>query len=271
MAAPPPCSALGKQCRELQLTLRIADLEDDSQTLQDAAATWLLGHTERITTGKPYRKRDELLVDVVVHVPCKHLRLAGDRPVPASTDGTNPGSDPVRCAAHGFHGRLPTTTLTHDGDNRNAFRRTHDKFEIVYKGRQRVVELPLKHAARRALPVIETANPCWAAPCRTADNTMGAACCRDLTLDVVLPLSDEELEALLRARRSPYLCKVNRTNETTVECEMISACGYLANDGVNCVLHDRVLPNGRPAKPSICYEWPDLGPDDTGHPGCALI
>lgn len=266
----PPCTGLGRHCRELPLTLRVADLEDDSPTLQDAAATWLLGHTERITMSKPYRRAGELLVDATVHVPCKHLRLAGDRPVPASPDGSR-RADPVRCAAHGFRGRMPATTLTHDGDNRDGFRRAPDRFQVVFKGRQRVLRLPVKRAAERALPVLNTANPCWAVPCRTADNTEGAACCRDLTLDVVLPISDTELEALLRARRAPYLCKVNRTNETTVECEMISACGYLADDGVNCVLHDRTLPNGRPAKPSICYEWPDLGPDDTGHPGCALL
>lgn len=255
--------------------MRVADLEDDSQTLQDAAATWLLGHTERITMGKPYVKGDELLVDAVVHVPCKHLRLPDDRPLPASPNGvreeTGGGRPVVRCAAHGFRGSLPRASLAHEGDNRNGFHRRDRKFQIVFKGRQRALNLPLKRAARRALPVLETENPCWSAPCRTADNTTGAACCRDLTLDVVLPKTDRALEDLLRSRRPPYLCKVTRTNDTTVECEVISACGYLGDDGVNCVLHDRLLPNGRSAKPSICFEWPDLGPDDEGHPGCTLV
>ncbi|MGD2135078.1 MAG: hypothetical protein PVF27_02915 [Gemmatimonadales bacterium] len=275
MPSPPPCTGLGRQCREVAVTLRVADLDDDSQTLQDAAATWILGHTERITMGKPYVKDAELLVDAVVHVPCKHLRLPGDQPLPASPNGVAEAAPKDRsdvwCAAHGFRGRLPRSSLGHDGYNRNGFRRGDGKFRVVFKGRQRVLELPLKRAARRALPVVETDNPCWDAPCRTADNTMGAACCRDLTLDVVVPKANRRLEALLRARRPPYLCKVTRTDATTVECEVISACGYLAEDGVHCVLHDRLLPNGRPAKPSICFEWPDLDPDDAGHPGCALL
>ena len=134
-----------------------------------------------------------------------------------------------------------------------------------------MLPLRVKRAARRALPVVQGANPCLDAPCRTADNTRGAACCRDLTLEVEAPNTEPELERLLRARRSPYLCKVNRTDDQTIECEAISACGYLdPSDGVSCVLHDRVLPNGRSAKPSICWEWPDIGPDEVTHPGCAL-
>jgi len=75
----------------------------------------------------------------------------------------------------------------------------------------------------------------------------------------------------LRARRAPYLCKVKREDEDTVDCEVISACGYLDANGGGCVLHDRTLPNGRRAKPSLCYEWPELEPDETGHTGCRLV
>jgi len=131
--------------------------------------------------------------------------------------------------------------------------------------------LPLKRAAQKALPVLRNGNPCVDAPCRTADNKHGAACCRDLQLDVLVSEFDEYTEALLRSRKSPYLCKVSRDTPETMECEVISACSYLESDGISCALHDRVLPNGRLAKPSICYEWPDLGPDDTGHPGCPLL
>jgi hypothetical protein len=47
---------------------------------------------------------------------------------------------------------------------------------------------------------------------------------------------------------------------------MISACGYLDEDGLNCRLHGRLRPDGRPAKPDLCSEWPD---DGKGlHPGC---
>ena len=56
---------------------------------------------------------------------------------------------------------------------------------------------------------------------------------------------------------------------TALECaEMISACGYLADDGVACSLHGRVRSDGRPAKPDLCSEWP---PKDKGlHPGCVF-
>jgi hypothetical protein len=238
--------------------VRIADRAEDSQTLQDAAATWLLGHTESLTFGIPYVKGDDLLVDATIHVPCKHLK-----------DANGASSRAVGCAVHGFRGRMPRSSL--DKALRPQFDRGGERYRVFYKRRIRVLPLPLKRAARRALPIVSDANPCATAPCRTADNKHGAACCRDLTLDVVLTEAETEMEALLRARKSPYLCKVNRENETTVECEVISACGYLGDDGISCVLHDRLLPNGRNAKPSICYEWPDLGPDDAGHPGCALL
>ncbi len=83
MPSPPPCTRLGRQCRELDVTLRIANLTEDSATLQDAAATWLLGHTEHVTFGRPYVTDNELLVEATVHVPCKHLKVDG-----AKTNGT---------------------------------------------------------------------------------------------------------------------------------------------------------------------------------------
>ncbi len=251
MPYPPPCKSLGRHCRELDLTVRLADLAEDNQTLQDAAATWLLGHTERLTFGPPYVDGDELLADTTVHVPCKHLQ----------SDGTG-----ATCDVYGYRGRMPKTTQQNEA--KTQFDRGGERYQVFYKSRNRVLPLPLKRAARRALPV---ANPCATAPCRTADNKRGAACCRDLTLDVVLTKAETTMMALLRSRKSPYLCKVTRENDTTVECEVISACGYLGADHVSCVLHDRLLPNGRNAKPSICYEWPDLGPDDAGHPGCVFI
>ncbi len=255
MPYPPPCKSLGRHCRELDLTVRIADLADDNQTLQDAAATWLLGHTERITFGPPYVDGDELLVDATVHVPCKHLQRNGD--------------DRAACDVYGYRGPTPKTTQGNKAKTR--FDRGGERYLVFFKRRNRVLPLPLKRAARRALPVTSNSNPCASAQCRTADNKRGAACCRDLTLDVVLTKAETTMMALLRSRKSPYLCKVTRENDTTVECEVISACGYLGADHVSCVLHDRLLPNGRAAKPSICYEWPDLGPDDAGHPGCVFL
>jgi hypothetical protein len=129
-------------------------------------------------------------------------------------------------------------------------------------------------AAPRALPVLDAGNPCIGAPCRTADHARGAACCRDLTLEIVAPADDARsahLEALLLARRSPYLCKTGRVSERIIECEVISACGYLEQDGISCALHHHLRPDGKPAKPEVCSAWPDLGPDDVGHPGCVLI
>ncbi len=256
------------------MTLRVADLDDDTPTLQDAAATWLLGHTQRITFGKPYVEDRQLLVRAVVQVPCKYLR---DGETEGRKDGTAGGravgktaGPPVRCAAHGFSGRLPRVRRR----ERAVLRQGEGRFTVVHRRRVRELALPPKHAGRRALPIVHHgSNPCAAARCRTADNTQGAACCRDLTIDVVaVDGTSDELEALLRARKSPYLCKVARSNPTTLECEVISACGYLDTDGVHCVLHGRVRPDGRPAKPSICSEWPEPDEEDfTGHPGCVFL
>jgi hypothetical protein len=270
----PDCAGLGPQCRELPLTLRIAD-DTDSASLRDAAATWLTGHTERMTIGRPYVKGSDLLADATVHVPCRYLRTADGAPVSAARDNGDrraPGRAKmgVRCAAHGFRGSLPPDSRPLP-EERIELRRGTERFRVVFRGRQRVLRLPLRRAARRALPVLADDNPCLGAPCRTADNRVGAACCRDLSLDVVAPEENRYLEALLRARQSPYLCKVSREGPDKIECEVISACAFLEEDGVHCSLHDRVLPNGRLAKPSICSEWPDLGPDDEGHPGCRLL
>jgi hypothetical protein len=260
MPTPPPCTGLGPQCRALAVTLHIADLEEDTPTEQDAAGTWLLGHTERIAFGRPYVAFGRLVVDAVVHVPCKHL----------SEESHGNGSAPrVRCSAHGFVGPLVRRPVP----DAPPVRHGSDRFTLVERHRVRTVTAPAKRSSRRTLPTLQPANPCATASCRTADNRHGAACCRDLTLDVLNAEGDGDLEALLRARKSPYLCKVKRTDPTLIECEVISACGYLDVDGVSCVLHGRLRPNGRPAKPGICSEWPDFERDDdfTGHPGCVFL
>lgn len=258
MPTPPPCSGLGRQCRELRLTLKIADLDEDSAAERDAAATWLLGHTERIAFGTPYEREGLLMVDAVVKVPCKYLAAGA-------------AGAAVRCKAHGYRGTLPKASRPAP---RRTFRHGEDRFTVVHGGRVQEMALPRKNGGGRRLPVVQD-NPCATARCRTADNTIGAACCRDLTLDVVVPLGDERTELLLRARKPPYLCKVTRADETVLECEVISACGYLhPADGVSCVLHGRVRPGGREAKPDVCFEWPDFGKDDeeyAGHPGCVFL
>lgn len=232
--------------------MRISDLEDDSATLQDAAATWLTGHTERITWGDPYTTEDYLLVDATLHIPCRYL------------EGNGSGA---RCGAFGYQGRSPRSTQAEF----EGFRMEGDRFSIIHHGERTDLNLPFEDADPRSLPVVQEKNPCVGAPCRTADNKKGAACCRDLTLELDVPESRQRLEALLRTRKSPYLCKIKREDEDTMECEVISACGYLdENDGISCTLHGRVRPNGRPAKPSLCSEWPDLDEDETGHPGCVF-
>jgi hypothetical protein len=259
MTTPPPCRQLGRHCRELHVTASVASLRDDQPPACDGLATWLLGHTERISFGTPHIAGQRMVVDAVVHVPCKYLQ---------QTDGAGAHAS---CTAHGFVGPLPDATRP-----QHVPARQHDDgtVSIVHRGRLERLALAQRPAPRRALPVIAGANPCLGAPCRTADNTQGAACCRDLTLEVLAPAEErpsDRLEALLRARRAPYLCKVERADAEIIECEVISACGYLGADHISCVLHDRRRPDGRPAKPRVCSRWPDLGPDDVGHPGCVLL
>src|SRR3990172_4793771 len=261
MADLPPCRSLGSHCLALSVVLHVADLEDDTPAERDALATWLTGHTERLTFGRPFLEGGALLVDAVIQVPCKYL-----------ADGDGPGrtDEPSRrCAAHGFTGPLPDVPLL---NSNGTFRHPgRDRFMVVHGGRRRVVELAPKPLPLRSLPVIATDNPCLGAPCRTADNMQGAACCRDLTIDVVLEGGQPGLLELLRSRRSPYLCKVTPDGNGVAECEVISACGYLESDGATGGLHARARPDGRPAKPFVCSQWPELGPGHMGHPGCRLV
>jgi len=156
-------------------------------------------------------------------------------------------------------------------DEQTKVRLEDGRFAIYYKGKHRTMDLRIKRSAKRTHGQVQTGNPCLTAPCYTGDNTRGAACCRDFNLELALPESQTHKEALLRARAAPYLCKVKRNDEDTMECEVISACGYLNDDAITCVLHDRTLPNGQRAKPSLCYDWPSLEEDETGHGGCKLI
>jgi hypothetical protein len=123
-------------------------------------------------------------------------------------------------------------------------------------------------ARTRALPVLQGTNPCAEAPCQTADHRReprAAETCRSRSC---APTTRPRLEALVRSRRSPTLCKIERAGDFSLEVEMISACGYLDDDGVGCSLHGRVRKDGRPAKPDLCSEWP---PKNRGlHPGCVF-
>jgi hypothetical protein len=241
---PPPCTRMGRQCRVLDVTLRIGKLDEGQDSL-DHESTWLLGHTARIDFGSLHTRKGELLVDAALHVPCKYLAESGNQ---------------ATCRAHGFEGPAPAQP------RRPAQPRQlgGNRFRLV--DQRRLVARPAVDV-KSGLPVLGQ-NPCLGAPCRTADNTRGAACCRDLQIEIMCTRDETRLEALVRARQSPYLCKTERDEEDSIEAEMISACGYLGQDGVSCSLHGRVREDGRPAKPDLCSEWPEGG--DLMHPGCVF-
>lgn len=247
MPLTPPCRALGPQCTSLPVTIRIGTFEGDDPSEIDHDGTWLLGHTERISFRKLYVEDDDLLADAVLHVPCRYFK---------------PEDGGARCAAHGFTGPIPPQR-----------RRTHhvrqagdDRFVIM--DRHKMVERRLPMTPRR-LPVLVEDNPCVGAPCRTGDNTRGAACCRDLIIEILCTERQTKLETLLRTRKSPYICKFEREEEDSVEVEIISACGYLEEDGVACTLHGRSRADGRTAKPSLCFDWPPKDPNL--HTGCVFL
>ena len=246
----PPCRSLGPQCKSLRVTLRVGELEEGPDSL-DHEATWLLGHTQHIDFLELWEGEGDLYVEAVLHVPCKFLHQDGQS---------------ARCRAHGFEGPAPR------GARRGPqpLQLGNDRFVVVEECRNAVRALP---PPPRSLPVLAhgagpSDNPCARAPCRTADNTRKAACCRDLQVEIMCTRSQRRLEALVRSRRSPYLCKIEREGEYSLDVEMISACGYLESDGVSCSLHGRHRADGRSAKPDLCFEWPPKGRGL--HPGCVF-
>jgi hypothetical protein len=248
---PPPCTSLGRQCTSLRVTLRVGSLEEGSDSL-DHEATWLRGHTENITFLDLWEGEGDLYTDAVLHVPCRFLAREGEG---------------VRCKAFGFTGPVPLTR------RQPQYRQLGgDRFQVI-EGRRvvaRNLARPAPAVPARSLPVVAdgAANPCATAPCRTADNRRSAACCRDLQVEIMCTRKQRKLEALVRSRRSPYLCKIDREGDFSIDAEMISACGYLEPGGVNCTLHGRVRADGRTAKPDLCFEWPPKR--QVLHPGCVF-
>lgn len=243
-----PCRSIGSQCRALRVTLRVGSLEDGDTSL-DHEATWLLGHTEHISFGDLWWGEGDLYVEAILHVPCRHLRSDG----PAS-----------ECRLFGYRdvARRPPKRPP------QPRRLGGDRFQVVDARRLVTRSLAPAPPPRRPLPVLGSENPCATAPCRTSDNRRGAACCRDLQVEIMCTKGNRRLEALVRSRRPPYLCKIERGGDFSLDVEMISACGYLQDDGVACSLHGRVRADGRPAKPDLCTEWP---PKNRGlHPGCVF-
>jgi len=247
----PPCRSLGSQCQSLKVTLRIGELEEGQASL-DHEATWLLGHTAQMDFLELWEGEGDLYVETVLHVPCRYLHQDGAR---------------ARCRAHGYDGPAPRGLRRHP----QPLQLGGDRFVVVDNCENAVLRLPLPP---RSLPVLANGtgstgeNPCASAPCRTADNTRKAACCRDLQVEIMCTRAQRRLESLVRSRRSPYLCKIERAGDYSLEVEMISACGYLEGDGVSCSLHGRHRADGRTAKPDLCFEWP---PKNRGlHPGCVF-
>jgi hypothetical protein len=232
--------------------LRVGSL-DEGETSLDHEATWLLGHTERISFGEVWTGEGELYVDAVLHVPCRHLK--------SSAVGRS------RCAAHGFEGRTPRAPKVAEQPRQLG----RDRFRVVdrMKMANRLFAPPLAPAPQRAsLPVLASGNPCEGAPCETSDHRRGAACCRDLQVEIMCTRKQKYLEALIRHRKSPYLCKVGREGDFSIDVEMISACGFIEAGGVACTLHGRTRADGRSAKPDLCFDWP---PKNKGlHPGCVF-
>src|SRR5215213_8282734 len=245
----PPCRSLGVQCKSVRVTLRIGELEEGPTSL-DHEATWLLGHTERIDFLELWEGEGDLYVDAVLHVGCRYLQENGTR---------------ATCRAYGFEGATPRGARREP----QPLQLGGNRFVVVDDRRNAVRELPLPP---RTLPVLAHGsigeNPCVSAPCRTADNTRKAACCRDLQVEIMCTRAQHRLESLVRSRRSPYLCKIERAGDYSLEVELISACGYLGPDGIACSLHGRHRADGRTAKPDLCFEWP---PKNRGlHPGCVF-
>jgi hypothetical protein len=245
----PPCRSMGSQCHSLRVILRVATL-DAGPLSGDHEATWLMGHTGRITFLSDLWEDDEdLYVSAELHVPCRFL---------TEENGT------AGCAAHGYS-RRATGPLPHTPAPR---RLGGDRFRIVERGRLASRVLTTPPPPPRSLPVRMEVNPCVGAPCRTADNQRGAACCRDLQVEIMCTTRERRLESLIRSRKRPYLCKIVREGKYSLNAEMISACGFLGEDDVSCALHGRSRSDGRPAKPELCSEWPEGG--ETLHPGCVF-
>ncbi len=240
---------MGSQCQSLALTLRLTS-PDENPTTSDHEATWALGHTERVSFGVLWEDDGDLYSDTVFHIPCRHLKDQGN--------GTS------RCAAHGYRGKTPKVSYPKAQPRQLG----GDKFRVV-DGRMLVTrDLPMAPAPKRSLPVVDGANPCATARCETSDHKQKAACCRDMTVEIMCTKREKKLEALVRHRKAPYLCKVNRDSDFALEAELISACGYLGADGVACTLHGRVRADGRPAKPALCSDWPPK--NEELHPGCVF-
>ncbi|HEX9754839.1 MAG TPA: hypothetical protein VGA42_03995 [Gemmatimonadales bacterium] len=217
----------------------------------DHEATWLFGHTQHITFRRLWRHEEDLFARATLHIPCRFLE---------EENGT------ARCKAHGFSGPAPAQSEPGPQPRRLG----GDRFRLVQSGELAEQGLERPAAPKRRLAVLN-ANPCATAPCRTTDNQLGAACCRDLVIEIMCDRGWRRQELLIRSRKPPYLCKVKRDTDESLEAEIISACDYLdAEDRISCTLHGLRRPDGREAKPDLCRRWPKPTLEETLHRGCVF-
>ncbi|HEX5818662.1 MAG TPA: hypothetical protein VFY20_07280 [Gemmatimonadales bacterium] len=240
---------MGRQCHALDVILRVGALDEDRTWLDDHG-TWLLGHTERIEFGETGDSRGQVYAMATLHVPCRHYR----EPAPGAAS----------CAAHAFRGKSPRRPVRAAQPRRFG----EDRFLVFEE--KRLVPRTLRRAPRelRVLPQSNDRNPCDGAPCRTPDQRRGAACCRNLWIELMCTPREKRLEALVRARRSPQVSYVTRVGASSLELQVISACGYLEPGSSACTLHGRAHADGRSAKPGVCVEWPAA--DGWTHTGCVF-
>jgi hypothetical protein len=235
---------MGRHCRSLRVTLRIGSFEGGPASL-DHEATWLLGHTQRIHFGRLWDDGEDMYVEASIQVPCRYLR---DGPAESS------------CGMYGYRAKLPRSRPA-----QQPRRLGPDRFRVVERAEQ--VDRSLSFPAR-SLPVLQGVNPCATAGCETSDHRRKAACCRDMEIEIMCSEHETRLESLIRTRKSPFLCKVERGGAYSMEAELISACDFLGDDGIACSLHGRLRADGRSAKPDLCSEWPHKGKGL--HPGCVF-
>ena len=154
-------------------------------------------------------------------MPCRYLHEDGDR---------------ATCRAHGFEGPTPR------GPRREP-QPLPARRRPLRGGGGLPERRPGAPPPARSLPVLATPPPARtpaprhrAGPPTTPAGAPAAGTSRSRSC---VPEGQRRLEALVRSRRSPYLCKIERAGDYSLEVEMISACGYLGADGVACTLHGR--------------------------------
>ena len=250
MSAPPGCESLGRQCQALDVLLRIGSLEEGVDLPGPRGHLAPRPHrAHHLRRGLDRRRRAVRRCRAACTlsaperlcrraVPLRGARVRGPdaaapeggRPAEAARAGPFPGGGPDEA------GQPPLPAPAY-----GRFPSSRSPSAQSLRGRP-LPRPPTTSGERHA-----------AGTCRWRSCAPGRSC---------------YLEALIRHRKSPYLCKVGREGDFSIDVEMISACGFIEAGGVACTLHGRNRADGRTAKPDLCFEWP---PKDKGlHPGCVF-